>query len=329
LIVAGGGIVGLSCAWRLAQRGHPVTVFDARETGAEASWAAAGMLAPGGETLEDSALTRMALAGLAQYPAFIHELREASQVEVEFRRCGAMEVAFTAAEADELEGRAKHQEKLGIRSEAAMPGDFAGARFFPDDAVVNPRELMPALKVACVRSGVAIREHEPVVEILENGRAVRTEEGIYRDDSVLIAAGAWSSALAGVGFSARSAPVRGHLIAYADPPKLDHILRRGATYLLPRRGTLVAGSSTEDVGFNRCIDWNIVADIRKRAECLLPELARMTPTEVWNGLRPGIENGGGPVIGRIPGTHIRVAFGHYRNGILLAPETARIVAAEY
>src|SRR5580658_6052591 len=99
MIVAGGGIIGLSCAWRLARRGVPVTVFDARETGAEASWAGAGMLSPGGETNGDSPFARMALAGLAHYPGFVEELQEASGIAIDYSRCGAMEFAVTDEEA--------------------------------------------------------------------------------------------------------------------------------------------------------------------------------------------------------------------------------------
>src|SRR5271168_73926 len=99
MIVAGAGIIGLSCAWRLAQKGIPVTIFDAREAGAEASWAGAGMLSPGGEVSEDSRLARMALESLAQYPGFVKELEEDSGLSIDYRRCGAVERAFTEQEA--------------------------------------------------------------------------------------------------------------------------------------------------------------------------------------------------------------------------------------
>src|SRR5580698_8620515 len=104
MIVAGAGIIGLSCAWRLAQQGVAVTVFDAREAGAEASWAGAGMLSPG-EIGEDGGLTLMALASLALYPAFVEELEEASGVSIDYQRCGAIERAFTELEALEVEQR--------------------------------------------------------------------------------------------------------------------------------------------------------------------------------------------------------------------------------
>jgi glycine oxidase len=327
MIVAGAGIIGLSCAWRLARCKIPVTVFDAREAGAEASWAGAGMLAPGGEMEEASTLAGMALASLEMYPEFVEALREASGVPIDYQRCGALELAFDDREAMELERRAARQSAIGIRSESARHAGSVAARFYPDDALVNPRDIIAALRKACLHSGVSIREDEAVIEIFPDGSGVRTLRDTCRDDGVLIAAGAWSSDLT-AGFPASAAlpatmPVRGHLVAYrAKAGMLGTILRHENTYLLQRdSGCLVAGSSTEHVGFDRAIDESIVRSIHTRASRLLPQLAAMEPVERWNGFRPAIE-GGIPAVGRIEGSAIWTAFGHYRNGILLAPDTA-------
>ena len=324
MIVAGAGIIGLSCAWRLARCKIPVTVFDAREAGGEASWAGAGMLAPGGEMDEASPLTEMALASLACYPDFVAALREASGLPIDFQRCGALELALDDREAAELEQRAVRQATIGIRSESTRHDGSVAARFYPDDALVNPRDVMAALRTACLRSGISIHELEPVVEIFEDGSGVRTSLASYRGDGVLIAAGAWSADLVPRFALPKTIPVRGHLIAWrAEPGTLGTILRHGNTYLLQRdTGSLIAGSSTEHAGFNRTIDESVVQDIHTRASRLLPALGAMNPTERWIGFRPGIE-GGIPAIGRIAGTRIWTAFGHYRNGILLAPDTAR------
>jgi glycine oxidase ThiO len=325
MIVAGAGIIGLSCAWRLAQRGIDVRVFDTREASGEASWAGAGMLAPGGEVDEASPFTRMALNSLKQYPGFIGELEELSGISIDYQHCGAIEPAFTEAEAEALEKRALCQSKLGVRSQLISYKSSLSARFYPDDQLVAPRDVTKALRIACLRAGVSIHEHEAVTEIMPDGSGVHTALGEYRDGGVLIAAGAWSSALRKD--LPRTMPVRGHLIAYhPDCPLIGSILRHHDTYLLQRRDNrLIAGSSTEHVGFERAIDECIVSDIHSRAMELLPELAALTPAERWNGFRPGIE-GGNPVVGRIEGTSIWTAYGHYRNGILLAPETARMIA---
>jgi glycine oxidase len=324
MIVAGAGIIGLSCAWRLARCKIPVTVFDAREAGAEASWAGAGMLAPGGEMDDASPLTEMALSSLAMYPDFLDTLREASGVPIDYQRCGALELALNDREAAELELRAARQCRIGIRSEPARHPGSAAARFYPDDALVNPRDVMAGLRTACLREGVSIHEHEPVVEIFADGSGVRTIRANYRGDGVLIAAGAWSGELAAGLPVPKAIPVRGHLIAWrAEAGMIGTILRHEGTYLLQRdTGTLIAGTSTEHAGFDRTIDESVVETIRARASRLLPGLAAMKPAECWIGFRPGIE-GGLPAIGRIDGTRIWTAFGHYRNGILLAPDTAR------
>jgi glycine oxidase len=325
MIIVGAGIIGLSAAWRMAQRGIPVTIFDARETAGEASWAGAGMLAPGGEVEGDSPLARMALRSLALYPDFIAELKDASGVSIDYRRCGAVELALTEVEAAALERRAERQSAIGIRSEAVPWAGSVAARFFPGEQLVAPRDVTAALRIACLRAGVTIREHEPVCEILADGAGVRTARGEYLAEGVLIAAGAWSSRLR-PGLPV-TMPVRGHLIAYQpDRELLGPILRHGPTYLLQRTvGPLIAGASTEYVGFDRAIDECIVQDLHSRASKLLPGVAGLTPAASWNGFRPGIE-GGIPAVGLIEGTAIWTAFGHYRNGILLAPETARVIA---
>jgi glycine oxidase len=329
MIIAGAGIIGLACAWRLAQKGIKVRIFDAVAVAREASWAGAGMLAPGGEIEHDSPLIRMALDSLRLYPDFVAELRDISGSVIDYQHCGAIEVALTEREAYALEDRASNQQRVGIKSERAIYKRSVSARFYPDDQLVAPRDLTNALRMACLHAGVSIHEHEPVTEVVPDGSGVSTTKGYYGDDGVLIAAGAWSSRLReGL---AETKPVRGHLIAYrpGDLPAdllIGSILRHGHTYLLQRGDReLIAGSSTEHVGFDRAVDERIVSEIRSRAAALLPELTGLVPAERWNGFRPGMDNGI-PAVGRIAGTAIWTAYGHYRNGILLAPETARIIA---
>jgi len=269
-------------------------------------------------------LAEMALRSLEIYPEFVEGLGEASGVPIDYQRCGAVEIALSDREAVELERRAARQSTIGIHSQPVRHAGSVAARFYPGDALVNPRDVMAALRTACLRNGVSIREHEPVVEILPDGSGVRTGRGSYRDDGVLIAAGAWSADLVPNFPIPKTMPVRGHLIGYrASAGMLGTILRHENTYLLQRdTGCLIAGASTEHVGFDRSIDENVVRAIHARASQLMPALAAMSPAESWNGFRPAIE-GGIPAVGRIEGTAIWTAFGHYRNGILLAPDTAR------
>jgi glycine oxidase len=282
------------------------------------------MLAPGGELEEPSGLAAMTLNSLALYPGFVAELCEVSGISIDYQRCGALELALTEDEAEVLEKRAAIQAAMGIRSEIVTYSGSVSARLFPDDQLVAPREVTGALRIACLRAGVVIREHEPVTGIKPDGTGLYTTQGEYRDDSVLIAAGAWSSGLRAN--LPATVPVRGHLVAYhTQCAMITSILRHRGTYLLQRAGgALIAGSSSEYVGFDRTIDERIVSEIHARACALLPALQPLTPVERWNGFRPGIE-GGAPAIGKIEDTAIWTAYGHYRNGILLAPETARII----
>jgi glycine oxidase len=322
--IAGAGIIGLACAWRLVQRGAAVTIFDAREAAREASWAGAGMLAPGGEFSEPSELARLAIASLNLYPDFIAELQKESGLPIDFRRSGAVEVAFTEAEAEALDRRAAAQNGFGISSESCRY-DGRPARCYPDDAVVDPRQVTCALLAACRRRGVDVREHEPVIDVRPDGTAI-TMRGEYGADSALVAGGAWSSEICD-GLP-EVIPVRGHLVSWSlEPGVLGSILRRGSTYALQRgSGALVAGTTKERVGFARSLDENAVADIVQRASELLPVLAGKAPDARWNGFRPFIE-GDLPLVAPVANTRIWTAFGHYRNGILLAPETAARIAA--
>ena len=317
-VIAGAGIIGLTTAWRLARQGWRVTVFDRREALHEASWAAAGMLAPGGEidASTNPALVRMALASLDLYPEFVRDLEEDSEFSLEFRRCGAIDLAAT-------EEKAALHATFGIPSSPCL---FRGrpARHYPNDAVVDPLSINDALRAVCRRYKIEIREHEPVTELLPNG--IRTAQRDYPADRIVIAAGAWSSTL--LPGLPRSYPVRGHLISFdLAPGLLSTILRDGHTYLIQREnGTVIAGSSMEDAGFDREIQSSIVEDIRCRATQLVPELTGVEPASCWTGLRPATDCG--PVIRRIEGTNTWAAYGHFRNGILLAPYTCRTIEEE-
>ena len=340
--VAGSGIVGSSIAWRLAQAGLRVALVDAGRMGGEASWAAAGMLAPGGEIDAPSPWTCFALDSLRAYPAFVAELESESGVRIDFQRRGAIEVAATTDEMAALDARATLQTPLGIPSAPLSPEqvwgevpcasrDIAGGRFYPEDALVDPRDLMSSLRAACAARGVEIREGMRVAAIRPASGAVEivTEKGVLTVGTAVLAAGAWSSLIPVEGFSIlRAFPVRGHLMRFqVDPGVLGPILRRGHTYLLQRSsGYLVAGASSEECGFDRTLDPEVLSGIHRHASELLPMLGGRVPHESWLGFRPGIE-GDRPVIERVGGTALWLAYGHYRNGILLAPATAARVAA--
>jgi glycine oxidase len=332
VIVIGAGIIGSSIAWRLAQRGLRVTLLDAGKAGGEASWAGAGMLAPGGEVTERTVWSDFTLHSHRLYPEFVAQLREESGCPIDYQRDGATEIADAADWADLLE-RAEKQKKLGIPS---VPAGRENALFYPEDAAVDPRDVTRALLAACRAKQVTVHEGLPAMGIHTGpgSIAVDTETGRLTAARAVLAAGAWSGSIPFTmdGTPHRlpgSFPVRGHLVGYhLTPGACAGILRHGHTYILQRSsGFTIAGTSMETVGFDRSIDRDVVREIARRAEALLPQLRQAGEPEAWIGFRPRAD-AHQPQIRRFEDTGLWLAYGHFRNGILLAPATAERVAAE-
>lgn len=351
LIVAGAGIIGASIAWRAAQAGLRVALCDAGSAGSEASWAGAGMLAPGGEAEKPGIWTRLALESLREYPGFVAELQSESGVEIDYRRTGAVEIAVDEEAWARLRARAEIQRSAGIpyspvdRAQARelvfgdsshlIGGEFAGALYYPEDACVDPRDVNAALMAACSRREVRLHEGCRVISLESSADSVMavTECGSFAAGSAVIAAGAWSARIqvrinGCPGTLPRSFPVRGHLLGYwLAAGSIRTILREGHTYVLQRaNGFTIAGTSIESAGFDRRIDGTVVADIERRATGLAPLLKSAGPADPWIGFRPAVE--GDPRIERLPESRIWLAYGHYRNGILLAPATAGRITRE-
>jgi glycine oxidase len=347
IIVIGAGIIGASLSWRLAQAGRRVELVDAGGFGSEASWAGAGMLAPGGEVEHRSAWTAFALESLGMYRSFVQELQDESGVAIDYQELGAVEIARTADEWRVLEARTAAQRDLGIPSETLpaaqlrqlvplLAGETAGALYYPRDALVDPRDVLRALRAACGKHGVGIQEHRAVTAIHAGANRIDLETGLgpMTAAAAVLAAGAWSGGIPLLVNGERqpipaSFPVRGHLLGYRlEAGSLGPILRHEHTYLLQRAGGYtVAGTSSERVGFRRDIDARIVDDIARRAGGLVPALRTARGPEPWVGFRPA-SDGQEPEIGRLAGTSLWLCYGHYRNGILLAPATARRVSHE-
>jgi glycine oxidase len=339
--IAGGGIIGLSLAWRLAQRGFRVSVFDQGSMGGEASWAGAGMLAPGGEIDAPSAFAGLCLESRTEYPAFVRELEQASGISIDYQECGALEVAYSPEDAEILAARAERQQAIGIHSKPVNPdrvaafwprlrdGDLLAARFYPQDAIVDPRHLTAALAAAAASLGVVLLERRPVQQIdVSASRIVLQVAGAPQEfDCAVIAAGAWSGTIpvSGVPPLPASEPVKGHLIAYSQPVQTcSTIIRHRHTYLLQRAsGMLLAGASVEHAGFDRSLDPAIVDRLAREAAFLLPHLRETTPASAWTGFRPASAE---LQLGAWHSNRLYLAYGHFRNGILLAPVTASRLA---
>ncbi len=344
--IIGGGVIGCSIAWRLAQAGLRVVVIERGEIGKEASWAAGGILGPLAEANQADEFYELAAASRAMYPEFAGELREASGLDIEYRTEGTLHLALSSADEEELDHRWRWQHEAGLnvkqlnrecvlKLEPSINPSLRWALKFPDDHQVDNRRLAKALEVAARRSGVTFLTHTDASQLLSDGsqiHGVLTTRGEIRARTVILAAGSWSTRL-GHTQNFQIEPVRGQMVAIEMPePPIAHVIYSCRAYLVPRHsGFVIAGSTTEHAGYDKRVTAGGIASIIERALEIAPSLAGQTIVETWAGLRPrlrsGLHNDEWPVLGCDPRTKgLIYATGHYRNGILLAPITARAIS---
>ncbi|WP_163993013.1 glycine oxidase ThiO [Pyxidicoccus caerfyrddinensis] len=340
VIIVGGGIMGCGIALRLRQAGVRVTVLERSIPGAEASSAAAGILAPQMESDGPGPFLELCLRSRGLYPAFASELRELTGVDVAYRPCGVLKVAFNEAEVHHLDATVAWQRGMGLRAEL-LDGTAAraleprlspkalAAAHFPDDHQVDNRLLVRALSMAAARVGAEFRSGYVRGVMHEQGRAVGVDlDGeVLRADAVVLAAGSWSALVQGAGVEPKAVrPARGQMVQLQTRlPVLDRILTSEKGYLVPRAdGRVIAGSTMELVGFDKQVTAAGLARILDMALELCPELASAPVTDSWAGFRPWTEDRN-PFLGEGPVPGLFLATGHFRNGILLAPITAKLI----
>lgn len=342
IAVIGGGVIGLASAWRLAQQGARVALYERLQVGKEASWAAAGMLAPACELAvhsghlgprEQVALDNLLVASRELYPALAAELLDATGIDIElclkgapedWRRPGILYLGPAEGEEDEA-GRV-----LALRG---IPGQYAGRKsvFLEQDGQVDSRKLVDALRKAARNAGVVVHENSPVRSFTREGTSVSglvSESGTHAAGGVLVAGGAWSGkilgTLRGAPFPLR--PVAGQIVAIRAEKVIPTVVYTEDCYLVPRRdGRLLIGATIEENGFHKRVTAGGVAGLLNRATALFPELASAPLESHWAGLRP-VTQDGLPVLGPCLFDNLWVASGHGRNGILLTPRTADLVA---
>jgi glycine oxidase len=341
-------VIGLSIAWRLAQAGCRVTVYERGEAGRGASWAAAGMLAAAVETEPgEEALLPLTLESQRLWPDFARELEAASGISVGYRGEGTIVVALTRDDLDQLRFTYAFQRGLGLDLEwlsAAAVGclephlrsGLAGAVLSRRDHQVDNRNVARALAIAVRRAGAALHECCPVREIeIAGGRAagVVIDRGREPADAVVLAAGAWSREIGGIP-SAHLPPVRpikGQMLALQmDPaaPLLRHViwLPQGY-YLVPRRdGRLLIGATFEERGFDDGLTAGGLLALIESAWRAVPAIEELPIAETWVGFRPGSRDDA-PMLGPSGIDRLVIATGHHRNGILLTPLTAAAISA--
>jgi glycine oxidase len=346
-IVVGGGVIGLACAWRAAQRGLDVMLIERDRPGAGASNVAAGMLAPVGEaSFGEDRLLDLALASHRLWPAFAAELAEASGLETAYAELGALHVALDRDEAAELRRRYELMRAHDLEGEwlgpsacrVLEPGLGAGGHggvHAPHEAAADPRALTAALARAFEAAGGRIVVAEANEAVVEGGRlaGVGTADGArYRAPATLLAAGSWSAA-DWLPPEARPPirPVKGQILTLRGPagrPVCERLVVSERIYVVPRPdGRLVIGATVEELGFDTRVTAGGVHELLREAYRLLPEVAELELVEATAGLRPATPDNL-PLIGPGAIAGLVLATGHFRNGILLAPLTAERIAEQ-
>ena len=342
VIVVGGGIIGCATAYDLAKAGCRVTLFERATPGAEASGAAAGLLAPVGDTRRSGHFQKLALDSWARYPDIARELRDVTGVDVEHMTTGTLYPIYTREElvGAQEQTRFPLSKEMGMRvvegtelrdMEPWLSPEIPAALFVRGDHWVNNQRLVTAYASAAAGRGVGIRTGVEVTQLTAEGSrvtgVVAAGERVAAD-RVLLAAGAWSGPLAAtLGLNLPVVPVRGQMMAVSNvPPLLRHAVHGHQGYLTPRpSGELLIGATVEHVGFERAMTPEGLAHLVNGAIAVVPELRRRPITRTWCGFRPGTPDDM-PVLGPWPGVEgLYVATGHYRNGILLAPATAALM----
>lgn len=310
-VIVGGGLVGCAVALELARRGVGATVLERSVPGAEASSAAAGILAPRVEAHGDAAARALGLESLGLYEEWAGSLGS----DVGLARSGVVVVSEASPdeEALQVEGAALDRLVPGITSRRAW--------FLPDEARLDTRRLVGAVHAAASRAGVVFRSGAEVAALREGG--VELTDGERLEGTVVVCAGAWTPRVAGMA-ALPVRPVRGQLLALGGAPAFLPVVFGPGGYLVPRADELVVGSTMEEVGFARGVTASGVLGVLRAAVALVPELGGCEVLRHWSNFRPGSPDGQ-PLVGRTPAGW--VASGHFRNGILLAPLTARRLVA--
>jgi glycine oxidase len=318
-IIVGAGIIGLSLAIELRKQGLHVLVVEKSEPGREASWAAGGMLVGSGlETLPP--LQPLAAASARMYPEFVHELEDESGLKIDLRSEGTLLLDPAA----DLRMRDAHPLPASLQE---LEPNFAltgNAPLFVNEQSVDPRDLVAAAVAAARHRGIDFSS----VEVGAGTTiGVRTNKTRFVGGVVINCAGAWAGQIEPHAFPTR--PVKGQMLCVAMPEKnlVRHVIRTPDVYLIPRTdGRLLIGATVEEAGYDKKTVPETIQKLRQSALELVPKLADARILEAWAGLRPGTPDGL-PILGSTGTPGYFVAAGHFRDGILLAPVTAKIMGA--
>ena len=329
VVIIGGGVIGLSLAWRLRKTGAAVLLVEKGELAREATHAAGGMIAhcdPG----NPPQLGKMIAASARLYPAFVTELRAEAFESPDLRTDGTI-AFFASGEQPVCEGSRSLDEADLARLEPLIA--YWGQAYLLPESSVDPRKLSSALEKADRTLGVDFVTGATVTEVAVLGgqaAGVRTVKSFYAASVVVNCAGAWASHVKPIALPTR--PVKGQMACvvpqgseHHSDPLIRHVVRTPDVYIIPRSdGRLLLGATVEEAGFDKRVDPATVQRLYQAATKAIPEIANMRLHDAWAGLRPGSPDGL-PILGAtsLPGYY--AATGHYRDGIMLAPATALVM----
>lgn len=347
--IIGGGAIGLSCAWQLAQRGARVTLFERAQSGREASFAAGGMLAPACESAvhpwgcapeSRAAMRRLCFASRDAYPDFETQLRQETGLDIELCLKSAVHgdwrepgILFVSPEASSGAGSEAEDARLSALLAFGCGAQWEGrdAVWLPEEGQVESRKLIDALRVAALQCGAEIRENCTIRRVvIEKGQVVGVadDKTEYRAGKVLLCAGAWSGKISGLPPEITNSvrPVAGEIVQLRGDKRIKQVIYSHDCYLVPRRdGRLLIGATVEEIGFNKRVTAGGVAKLLTAACALAPTLRDAPLESHWAGLRPTTPDAL-PLLGETSLPNLFVATGHGRNGVLLTPSTSRLMA---
>jgi glycine oxidase len=345
ILIIGGGVIGLSIARELHNKGvRRISIVDRGAAGHEASWAAAGMLAPNIETDTREDFHRFGIESLESYPNFAAGLLEETGVDIELDQSGTLCLAFDEAEAADLEKIYRRQKRRNVpvehlsgdearNIEPGVSPDAVAALFYPRDWQVENRKLLVALRKFVDLNEIEVVERCEVSALVTDGSRVigaRTAGGDLLAGTTILATGAWTSLIkiADVVLPVSVRPIRGQMISFGTGVRtIRRVIYSPRGYVVPRAdGRVLVGATVEDVGFDKGTTADCIESLRNAGVEIAPALGTRDVAEQWAGLRP-FATDGLPVLGDIPGyENAFIATAHYRNGILLAPRTAQVIS---
>ncbi|MHA6484144.1 glycine oxidase ThiO [Paenibacillus sp. strain BS8-2] len=351
ILIMGGGVIGLSVALELQSRGYQTTVLESLNCGGQASGAAAGMLAPYSENMDGpDPFFQLCQDSLRLYPDWIEKVRERSSISFEYTESGSLYLTYHEADRQVLEGRLLWQRQHGS-SGTLLEGDalfemvplltreVKAALYTPEESHLYAPDYVRALEDGCRASGVIIHEQLGQVTVVQSQESILLEASDgrrFEGDRLVVCSGAWAQDLSSsFDIPLPIYPIRGQICAYThdeihygdESKAIRHMLFCNQGYLVAKaNGTLVCGASEDVAGYDTTVTKRGIDRLLGWNKQLIPALASHVPFHQWAGLRPSTQDGF-PLIGELDQTaQVLFAAGHYRNGILLSPITAKLIA---